>query len=337
MSTTKPTIKDIAKRLGVSVATVSKALNGYSDVNKQTKARVLALVEKLNFIPNQQAINFRKKSSSLIGLVLPQINHFYFSILAEQVIGFAEKDNINVVIKPTFENLKKEIMALKDLIKQNVDGILISLSNETRNPTHLIETHKMGIPIVEFDRISKLSPLDKVTTRDKEAAYKAVQHLIDRGKKTIAHLRGPLLSQNFVDRFLGYKSAIEEAKLIYDEALVIQIQPNSLEGAKQAFLKLFKKRPDIDAVFAVTDITAVGALEALKENAVKVPAQVSVVGFSNWQLSSLVSPKLTTIDQNPYLMAKAAYALLKRNMSNKESDAKQVILIKTDLIIRESS
>lgn len=337
MPHTKPTIKDLAKRLGVSVATVSKALNGYPDVNKHTRERVMNLAKELCFIPNQQAVNFRKKSTKLIGVVLPRINHFYFSTLLESFIAFAEKDGMSVIIKPTFENLDKEIAVLDDLVKQNVDGILISLSNETRSPTHLLKTHKKGIPIVEFDRISKLSPFDKVVTGDREAAKKATQHLIDNGRKTIAHLRGPLLSQNAVDRFLGYKSAIDEAGLTFDNELVVQTKPNHLEEAKQVFLKLFKKRPDIDAVFTVTDIVAVGVLEALKSKKVTVPKQVSVVGFSNWQLSGLVSPRLTTVDQNAVAMATTAYELLVRNIKNKEREEQKTIYIKTDLIVRESS
>ena len=340
MSFKKVSIKYLANVLGVSVATVSKALNGYPDVKKSTRDKVIKLAKELKYFPNQQAVNFRKKSTKFIGLVLPQINHFYFSKIVESIIELASEDNISVIVKPTFENLEKEKMALLDLVKLNVDGILISLSDETRFPDHLIEISNLGIPIVEFDKISKLSPFDKVVTSDRDAAKKAVEHLINRGKKTIAHLRGPLLSQNSIDRFLGYKSAITDSGLTFEEELVIQVPPNNINESQRSFSRLFNKRKDIDGVFAITDISAIAAIRVLKLQSIDVPDQVSVVGFSNWQISSLTTPRLTTIDQNAFEMAKASYQKLSDNIKTKNnitSREQETILIKTDLIIRESS
>ena len=340
MSLKKTSIKYLANVLGVSVATVSKALNGYPDVKRSTRDKVIKLAKELQYFPNQQAVNFRKKSTKFIGLVLPQINHFYFSKIVESIIELASEDNISVIVKPTFENLEKEKMALLDLVKLNVDGILISLSDETRFPDHLIEISNLGIPIVEFDKISKLSPFDKVVTSDRDAAKKAVEHLITRGKKTIAHLRGPLLSQNSIDRFLGYKSAITDSGLTFEEELVIQVTPNNVNESQRSFSRLFNKRKDIDGVFAITDISAIAAIRELKLQSIDVPDQVSVVGFSNWQISSLTTPRLTTIDQNAFEMAKASYQKLSDNIKTKNnitSREQETILIKTDLIIRESS
>ena len=340
MSLKKTSIKYLANVLGVSVATVSKALNGYPDVKRSTRDKVIKLAKELQYFPNQQAVNFRKKSTKFIGLVLPQINHFYFSKIVESIIELASEDNISVIVKPTFENLEKEKMALLDLVKLNVDGILISLSDETRFPDHLIEISNLGIPIVEFDKISKLSPFDKVVTSDRDAAKKAVEHLITSGKKTIAHLRGPLLSQNSIDRFLGYKSAITDSGLTFEEELVIQVPPNNINESQRSFSRLFNKRKDIDGVFAITDISAIAAIRELKLQSIDVPDQVSVVGFSNWQISSLTTPRLTTIDQNAFEMAKASYQKLSDNIKTKNnitSREQETILIKTDLIIRESS
>ena len=340
MSLKKTSIKYLANVLGVSVATVSKALNGYPDVKRSTRDKVIKLAKELQYFPNQQAVNFRKKSTKFIGLVLPQINHFYFSKIVESIIELASEDNISVIVKPTFENLEKEKMALLDLVKLNVDGILISLSDETRFPDHLIEISNLGIPIVEFDKISKLSPFDKVVTSDRDAAKKAVEHLITSGKKTIAHLRGPLLSQNSIDRFLGYKSAITDSGLTFEEELVIQVPPNNINESQRSFSRLFNKRKDIDGVFAITDISAIAAIRELKLQSIDVPDQVSVVGFSNWQISSLTTPRLTTIDQNAFEMAKASYQKLSDNIKTKnniKSREQETILIKTDLIIRESS
>ena len=340
MSLKKVSIKYLANVLGVSVATVSKALNGYPDVNRSTRDKVIKLAKELQYFPNQQAVNFRKKSTQTIGLILPKINHFYFSKIVESIIELASEDNISVIVKPTFENLEIEKMALLELVKLNVDGILISISDETRFPDHLIEVSNLGIPIVEFDKISKLSPFDKVVTSDRDAAKKAVDHLITRGKKTIAHLRGPLLSQNSIDRFLGYKSAVTDSGLTFEEELVIQVPANNINESQRSFSRLFNKRKDIDGIFAITDISAIAAIRELKLQSIDVPGQVSVVGFSNWQISSLTTPRLTTIDQNAFEMAKASYQKLSDNIKTKNnitSREQETILIKTDLIIRESS
>lgn len=340
MPSKKISIKDLAIQLGLSVSTVSKALNGYPDINHRTKERVIRLAKELHYFPNQQAVNFRKKSTKIIGLVLPQINHFYFSKIIESIIDLAGSDDFNVIVKPTFENLNNEKKALLDLVKLNVDGILISLSDETRFPDHLIEISNYGIPIVEFDKISKLSPFDKVVTNDQDAAKKAVAHLLSRGRKTIAHLRGPLLSQNSIDRYLGYKSAISDAGLTFDEDLVIQVLPNNLTESQRSFDRLFKKRKDIDAIFAITDIAAIAAIRALQLQSIDVPGQVSVVGFSNWQLSRLTTPPLTTIDQNAFEMARVSYQKLLENMNESSRETmrdKETIFVKTELIIRNSS
>ena len=340
MPSKKISIKDLAIQLGLSVSTVSKALNGYPDINHRTKERVIRLANELHYFPNQQAVNFRKKSTKIIGLILPQINHFYFSKIIESIIDLAGSDDFNVIVKPTFENLNNEKKALLDLVKLNVDGILISLSDETRFPDHLIEISNYGIPIVEFDKISKLSPFDKVVTNDQDAAKKAVAHLLSRGRKTIAHLRGPLLSQNSIDRYLGYKSAISDAGLTFDEDLVIQVLPNNLTESQRSFDRLFKKRKDIDAIFAITDIAAIAAIRALQSQSIDVPGQVSVVGFSNWQLSRLTTPPLTTIDQNAFEMARVSYQKLLENMNESSRETmrdKETIFVKTELIIRNSS
>ena len=340
MPSKKISIKDLAIQLGLSVSTVSKALNGYPDINHRTKERVIRLANELHYFPNQQAVNFRKKSTKIIGLILPQINHFYFSKIIESIIDLAGSDDFNVIVKPTFENLNNEKKALLDLVKLNVDGILISLSDETRFPDHLIEISNYGIPIVEFDKISKLSPFDKVVTNDQDAAKKAVAHLLSRGRKTIAHLRGPLLSQNSIDRYLGYKSAISDAGLTFDEDLVIQVLPNNLTESQRSFDRLFKKRKDIDAIFAITDIAAIAAIRALQSQSIDVPGQVSVVGFSNWQLSRLTTPPLTTIDQNAFEMARVSYQKLLENMNENSRETmrdKETIFVKTELIIRNSS
>ena len=340
MPSKKISIKDLAIQLGLSVSTVSKALNGYPDINHRTKERVIRLANELHYFPNQQAVNFRKKSTKIIGLILPQINHFYFSKIIDSIIDLAGSDDFNVIVKPTFENLNNEKKALLDLVKLNVDGILISLSDETRFPDHLIEISNYGIPIVEFDKISKLSPFDKVVTNDQDAAKKAVAHLLSRGRKTIAHLRGPLLSQNSIDRYLGYKSAISDAGLTFDEDLVIQVLPNNLTESQRSFDRLFKKRKDIDAIFAITDIAAIAAIRALQSQSIDVPGQVSVVGFSNWQLSRLTTPPLTTIDQNAFEMARVSYQKLLENMNESSRETmrdKETIFVKTELIIRNSS
>ncbi len=334
------TLKDIAERLNISVSTVSKALKDYPEVSKKTRRLVKEMAETLNYKPNSFAVNFRTKESKTIGVIIPEVVHQFFSSVIEGIIKQAEKKGYMVIILQSNESFELEKKQLDLLISKQVDGILISLANGTVDFAHLNDIISQGKPLVMFDKIAKVVNCSKVIIDDRKAAYTATQHLIDIGCKRIAHFRGPLLPQNSIDRFLGYKQALIDNGISYDPGLVYISENTSFENGIENAKKLISEHPDVDGLFANPDIVAIGAVKEFKRQNINVPQDISVVGFSNYFMTSVVTPSLSTIDQPGYLMGKRAFKLLYKEMKRKKNDKpfkyKEEIL-ETSLIIRESS
>ena len=214
------TLHDLATKLNISVSTVSKALKGYSDVSAKTKKAVIDLAEELNFTPNIVASNLRTKQTKTIGVIVPTIVHHFFSNVINGIINEAEKNGYMVILLQSNDNFELEKKQLDLLIKQQVDGILISLSVKTTRFEHLEKVQQRGIPLVMYDKISDAINCSKVLIDDKKAAFEAVSHLIRKGYKRIAYFGASLQAHNFSNRFLGYKKALEEFRIPFDDSLV---------------------------------------------------------------------------------------------------------------------
>lgn len=336
------TLKDIAETLNISITTVSKALKNYPDVSKKTRKLVRETAATLNYKPNAFAVNLRTKESKTIGLIIPEIVHHFFSSVIKGIISQAEKKGYLVIILQSNESYELEKQQLDLLLNKRVDGILISLANSTSDFKHLNDIIESGTPLVMFDKIAKLVNCSKVVIDDRKAAYIATQHLIDTGCKRVAHFRGPLLPQNSIDRFLGYKKALLDNGFDYDPSLVYTCSCDDMsfnEGKANA-AKLLEDHNDVDGIFINTDMVAIGAITEFNKRGVKVPEDISVVGFSNWFMSSAITPSLTTIDQPGFKMGKMAfkqlYKELKANKNNKVIHPK-IIELKTGLVKRNST
>jgi len=334
------TLKEIATMLGISITTVSKALKNYPDVSPKTKKAVLDLAEQLNFTPNSFAVNLRTKESKTIGLIVPEVVHHFFSNIIKGVIEEADKNGYLVIILQSNESLELEKKQVELLFNKRVDGILMSLSNDSNDDIHLKNIISRGIPFVQFDKISKLLPSSKVIINDQKAASDAVQHLIDIGCKKIAHIRGPENPQNAIDRFLGYKKTLEKNGIPFDSKLVYTCESVTFEEGFEFAKQIVNDHPDIDGIFAITDLVAVGVLSYLNENNIAVPGKIALIGFSNWFMSQVMSPKLSTIDQPSYDMGVAAFSLLLEEMiCHKEGSVfiPRIIELETSLVIRDST
>lgn len=336
------TLKQIAQELGISVATVSKALKEYSDVSKRTRALVRETAHRLNYKPNSFAVNLRTKESKTIGIIIPEIVHHFFSSVIKGIVSQAEKKGYLVIMLQSNESYDLEKKQLDLLISKRVDGILISLANGTGNFDHIKNVISQDIPLVMFDKIAKVVNCSKVIIDDRKAAYMAAQYLINIGCKKIAHFRGPLLPQNSIDRFLGYKQALLDNNIKYDSSLVYinECSDKSFEEGKKNAKQLLKDHKDVDGIFINTDLVAIGAMTLFLEKGIKIPEQINIVGFSNWFMSSVISPSLTTVDQPGFKMGKKAFKILYKEMmakkKNKNFDYKQVVL-DTELVIRDST
>ncbi|MEN8885187.1 MAG: LacI family DNA-binding transcriptional regulator, partial [Winogradskyella sp.] len=223
------TLKQIAETLKISISTVSKALKDYPDVSKKTKRLVKETAALLNYKPNAFAVNLRTKESKTIGLIIPEVVHHFFSSVIKGIIAQAEKKGYLVIILQSNESYELEKKQLDLLLSKRVDGILISLANGTGDFKHLNDLISQEVPFVMFDKIAKIINCSKVIINDKKAAYTATKYLIDSGCKRIAHFRGPLLPQNSIDRFLGYKTALDDNGIAYDSSLVYVLKDMSFD------------------------------------------------------------------------------------------------------------
>lgn len=336
------TLKEIADQLGLSVPTVSKALKDYPDVSKKTKGLVKELAKTLNYTPNAFAVNLRTKESKTIGLIIPEIVHHFFSNVIKGIISQAEKKGYLVIILQSNESYDLEKKQVELLLRQQVDGIIISIANETADFTHLNDIIKINKPLIMFDKIAKIVPCSKVIIDDRKAAYDATKHLIDIGCKRIAHFRGPLLPQNSIDRFLGYKKALLDHDMQYDSSLVYicECGDNSFQEGETNAKKILKDHNNVDGIFINTDLVAIGALTEFNRQGIKIPEQISIVGFSNWFMSSVISPSLTTINQPGFEMGKIAFKQLFKEMKTLKKEKKitpKTITLNAELIQRDSS
>jgi LacI family transcriptional regulator len=334
------TLKDIAIALNISVTTVSKALKNYPDVSVKTKERVKAYAEKVNFTPNSFAAYLRTHESKTVGIVIPRMNHFFFSSILRGIITEAEKHEYMTFILCSDESYELEKTQIQRLLNKNVDGIFLSIADKTHDLTHIQNIMDKDTNLVIFDKYSKLTPCSSVVIDDRKAAYTAVEHLIKKGKKRIAHFRGPLLPQNSIDRFLGYRQALEENGIEYDKDLVfICDEINDSEGYDH-MQQILDQKMDVDAIFAVADLPAIGAIKCLIENKVQIPEEIAVMGFSNWLISSLITPSLSTIDQPGELMGRKAFQVFLDERDTKKRNEPVVFQkyeIETTLIERKST
>ncbi|MDD7914914.1 LacI family DNA-binding transcriptional regulator [Polaribacter ponticola] len=334
------TLKQIAEELGISITTVSKALKEYPDVSKKTRKLVRETAAMLNYKPNSFAVNLRTKESKTIGLIIPEIVHHFFSSVIKGIISQAEKKGYLVITLQSNESYELEKKQIDLLISKRVDGILISLANGTADYKHISEVLNQETPLVMFDKIAKAIKCSKVTIDDRKAAYKATQYLIDIGCKRIAHFRGPLLPQNSIDRFLGYKQALTDNNIIYDPTLVYLLNKMSFDEGKFYANQLLKDHNDVDGIFINTDLVAIGAISEFNNQGIKVPEQINVIGFSNWFMASVISPSLTTINQPGFEIGKKAFKLLYKEIKDRKKkkiiNYKNIVL-ETDLIVREST
>ncbi|WP_278034787.1 LacI family DNA-binding transcriptional regulator [Flavobacterium nitratireducens] len=334
------TLKEIAEKLGISITTVSKALKNYPDVSEKTRKAVIDLAQELHYTPNSFAVNLRTKESKTIGLIIPEVMHHFFSNIINSIIEEAEKNGYLVIILQSNESIELEIKQVELLINKRVDGILISLSNESNYNEHLQNIINRKIPLVMFDKIAKLANCSKVIINDQKAAMNAVQHLIDQGCKKIAHIRGPENPQNAIDRFIGYKKALEKNNITFDPNLVYTCKNVTFEEGIEFAKQIINEHPDVDGIFVITDLVAVGLLSHFNEIGIKVPQQIAVIGFSNWFISQVFTPKISTVDQPSHEMGTVAIKLLLEEInSNKDKIpfSPKTIELDTNLIVRESS
>jgi LacI family transcriptional regulator len=330
------TIKDIARELRISASTVSRALKNHPDISGETKKAVNELALKLNYQPNAVALSLKHRRSNTLGVIIPEIVHYFFSSVISGIEDVAYDAGFNVIICQSNEMVAREIANTKTLLASRVDGILVSISKETDDFKHLYNLKNNGIPMVFYDRVIPGFDADQVIIDDFDAAYRATKHLIEGGRKRIAHFAGPqnlLIGQYRKD---GYLKAINEAGLGTADNLIFEA--DNFESARLAVLNILDNNIKIDGLFAVNDLTAIGAMQSLQKRGVKIPGEVAVVGFSDGRFSGITDPTLTSVDQHGYEMGTiASEMLLKRILSEENDYPFETRVLNANLIVRGSS
>lgn len=337
----KVTLKDIARELDVSISTVSKALKNSTEIGRDTRDRIQAFARLHNYKPNNIAVSLKNKRTRNIGVIIPDIVHHFFTTVFRGIEKYANSLGYNVIVCVSDESFDKEVINTELLANGSIDGFIIGLSAETqdkRDYSHLTGVTDQGIPVVLFDRVTDEFPCDKVIIDDEVAAMEAVEYLIESGKKRIAlftttHNLG--VSQKRSD---GYRMALENHGIPFDENLVLQL-PFQFEE-EQLSLAFFKEQ-SFDAVLSVNEIFAVRGMRLAGELGFRIPEDISFIGFTDGILSRYAVPSLTSIAQHGDQMGELAARMLIDKIENEydETDDSnyRTEIIRTSLIKREST
>lgn len=330
------TIKDLAKQLNISVATVSRALRDLPDIHPDTKKAVLELAAELDYQPNVLATSLVKSKTKTLGLVVPDLGYHFFSTITKHIEEAAIKAGYSLLITQTQESYEREIINIQNLLRSQVEGIIISLSRETKNFDHLIRLQKRGMPLVFFDRNSEDILASKVMVDNEVSAYEAAKHLIDNGCKRIAFVAGPSNVSVSNQRIEGYKRALRAHQMKVDDKLIIHSDYYA-DTATRLTLELMGVKNPPDGIVVVSDRLALGVLVALKQLKLKIPEQVKIVSFNNEPICSVVSPSISSVAQPLETIGKLATELLIEQIESKTEFEPQIRVLKTELVIRESS
>lgn len=337
MKNKQATIKDIAREIGVSPSTVSRALNDHPAISKATKEKIKAKAKELKYEPNIVALSLKNSSTKTIGVIIPELIHFFFSSVIAGIEEVAYDNGYTVMVCQSNESFDKEVKDVMALLSHRVDGLLISQSKETINNDHYHEIKERGVPLVFFDRKPEDLKAPSIIIDDAQAAKGATQHLIDRGCKTILHLGNNLEMPISKSRAEGYKKALIENNLLIDEDKIIDCPSSHQNDSYKQILSLLNAGLKIDGLFASNDILAIGAIKALKQFNLRIPEDVAVVGFSNWNFCEMVDPPLSSVDQPGKEMGKRAMKRLLRMIKEDDEDQNDVTILDTKLISRKSS
>lgn len=329
-------MKEIARKLGVSVSTVSRALKDSPELHPDTKKKIVEAAKAMNYQYNLLAQSLRISRSKVLGVIVPELTSHFFSSNISGISDTAYRRGYNVMICQSNESYEQEKANVKTLVSSQVDGLLISLSRETKSYEHLQELYDREIPFIMFDRVTEEIPVSKVTVDDAHGAYLAVHHLLEQGCRKIAYFSGPEDLYISKKRKEGYLEALKEYGIPESEAR-IYVTDLTPEGNRRISLQMIAEKDRPDAVFAMIDPLAIDLMTVLKEKGVKIPDEIALAGFTNNPTSAVVDPSLTTISQPGYEMGKIAANHLLDQLDEIVSDEPQSFVLQTTLVARESS
>ena len=334
----KVTITDIAKELNITPATVSRALSNHPGISFKTKDLVQKTANRLNYKKNSIASSLQSGKTNVIGVIIPSAEINFFGSVVHGIESIANVNGYNVLIYQSNENMEHEAKGIETFLSARVDGILASIAKNTITYDHFLDVKARNIPIVFFDRANDDLGIPSVVIDDYKGAFLATEHLISQGYKRIAHITGAQHISIWRIRLNGYLAALAANNIPFDASL-IYVGNISIESGKEAVKHFFENTDPPDAIFAVEDFTALGALKELKDRNIRIPEEVGIIGFANEHFGEHITPALSTIDQQTVLMGKESIKLLLELISGKENHKSKhrKIILEPIPIFRKSS
>ena len=330
------TIYDVAKTLNISPSTVSRALKDHPHIKKETKKKIVATAREMGYQRNKFASNLSQKHTNTIGVVVPKLNSYFMATALAGIEKITSDNGYGLVITQSQESWRKEMSCISTLFNNRVDGLLISLAYDTDKLDHFNKLFNKGIPVVFFDRVAECNDCMSVVIDNFKAGYEITRHLIEQGCRSIMHLGGNLLRNVYSERLRGYKFALTEGGLRFDNELLIVSELNSQAGIDAAQV-IMKMKPQPDGLFTANDTSAVAAICELQKAGIRIPADIAVAGFNNEPVSQVVKPNLTTIDYPAREIGEMAAASLINKLNHKEKIGVSTIVLKHKLMVREST
>jgi len=340
------TLKGIANELNVSISTVSKSLKNSPEIGEETREKIIAFAKAHNYRPNNIALSLKNRKTKTIGVIIPEIVHYFFSNVIKGIEQFANEKGYNIIIAVSNESFEKEVLNMETLANGPIDGFILSIAKETLKKQdfhHIQETIDLGMPVVLFDRVFNDLKCDQVIVDDKGGAEAATTLLINKGRKNILLLT----TQDYINvgnlRKQGYLEALKKNQIVPDNNLIIKSIDNL--NSEQEMIDLEKqidyildKNIAVDAVFAVNEIYAASALKVMRKRNIKVPEQVAIICFTDGVISRYSSPSLSTVSQHAEQIGEASAELLINKLTQDSSTEEQITkVIKCSIIERESS
>ena len=324
------TLKDVAKKAGVSLSAASRALNGRQDVSEETRKRISETARELGYVPNRFAASLKFQKTHTIGVIIEDNANPFWAEVLKGVESQAQEKGYQIILANTSRSYEREVRAIQTLIQRRVDGLLIAPNQEKYDDLFMIRD--LGVPFVIIGRhIKAFEPMGipMVYSDEIDGGYRATRHLIERGCKKIAFVGAQSYNTASIERSEGYKTALKEAGIEIDDRL-IKTGGIEIDGGYKSVVELIRDGMQFDGIFAYNDLMAFGVIKALKDNKIKIPQEVKIIGYDDIPFSALITPSLTTMRIQKQEMGKESVELLLIQKKEKE------VVLKSEIVIRES-
>jgi len=331
------TIYDIAKKLKISTTTVSRALQDHPTISKKTRKKINDTAKALGYRRNHFASNLRKQKTNTIGVILHELNSNFITSSLAGIEKVATEAGYDLIIVHSSERFEKEVANAQNLFHKRVDGLIASLSFDTKDLGHFKQFEEKGIPVIFFDRVEENSHYPKVIIDNYKSGYEATRHLIEQGCKRIILLTCSLLRNVYAERHRGYMAALKDYGIpVLDEYVLIKdlSEHSGIEAARQ----VLEMNPRPDGAFITNDFSAAVFMHALKDHGIRVPEDFAIVGFNNDAICKIVDPQLTTINYPGIIIGEiAARNLINHLNNNGDINSTNTIVVHSELVVRKSS